>query len=641
MQQLNCRSGARGPLRIAAGCSPRPRRAHAFSPNPFNPSLSSLATSPLRPGRLSRSTGLQSRLIPAGLPDPLAVGLFFAPGFAALVYAYFRGKGNLTDGLSRLLTEISQGYFQPDVGGKNIPVAQGELSDLAGDQPLFKALYQWFIESGGVYKLVFGPKAFIVVSDPVVVRHLLKDNAFNYDKGVLAEILEPIMGRGLIPADLDTWRVRRRAVVPAFHRQYYDAMVTMFGRCADRSSDKLQALVEKGQVGLGGRVVDMESEFLSLGLDIIGLGVFNYDFGSITSESPVIKAVYGVLKEAEHRSTFYLPYWNLPLADVLVPRQAKFRRDLRVINDCLDDLIRKAQETRVEEDAEALQNRDYSKLRDPSLLRFLVDMRGEDVTNKQLRDDLMTMLIAGHETTAAVLTWALYCLMQSPAALERVLREVDGVERGGNPQGETVADLEACKGDPLGESLRMYPQPPILIRRALGEDVLPGGLRGDPAGYPIGTGADLFISVWNLHRSPYLWKDPDTFRPDRFFESYSNPDFEGKWAGAYAVSGGAALYPNEVGSDFAFIPFGGGARKCVGDQFAMFEATVALAVLLRRFSFALEGPPEKVGMATGATIHTANGLMVRVSRRTPPPPPPAPAAGSPREEQLPRQPVAA
>ncbi|PNW88395.1 hypothetical protein CHLRE_01g027550v5 [Chlamydomonas reinhardtii] len=362
----------------------------------------------------------------------------------------------------------------------------------------------------------------------------------------------------------------------------------------------------------------MESEFLSLGLDIIGLGVFNFDFGSINSESPVIKAVYGVLKEAEHRSTFYLPYWNLPLADVLVPRQAKFRADLKVINECLDNLIKQARDTRVAEDAEALQNRDYSKVSDPSLLRFLVDMRGEEPTNKQLRDDLMTMLIAGHETTAAVLTWAMFCLVQSPESEAKVLEEVDRV------CGDRTPTLEDLKAMPylracLGESLRMYPQPPILIRRALAEDTLPAGLRGDPAGYPIGKGADLFISVWNLHRSPYLWKDPDTFRPERFFEPNSNPDFGGKWAGYRpdAVTGGAALYPNEVASDFAFIPFGGGARKCVGDQFAMFEATVAAAMLLRRFTFRLAVPAEKVGMATGATIHTANGLSMRVTRRTP------------------------
>lgn len=83
----------------------------------------------------------------------------------------------------------------------------------------------------------------------------------------------------------------------------------------------------------------MEAAFLSFGLDVIGLGVFNFDFGSVTAESPVIKAVYGVLKEAEHRSTFYIPYWNLPLSAVLVPRQRKFRADLAVINACLDDLI--------------------------------------------------------------------------------------------------------------------------------------------------------------------------------------------------------------------------------------------------------------------------------------------------------------
>ncbi|GLC47475.1 hypothetical protein PLESTF_000433500 [Pleodorina starrii] len=627
MQQLHARTaaGAQRPLCIAGRSGIRPRALFsgpALHPRPSHLSsiakIASPASSPLRPGQQSgRPAGPRSRMVPHGLPDPLAVGLFFAPGLAALVYAYIRGKGNLTDGLSRLLTEVSQGYFQPDVGGKNIPVAQGELSDLAGDQPLFKALYQWFIDSGGVYKLVFGPKAFIVVSDPVVVRHILKENAFNYDKGVLAEILEPIMGKGLIPADLDTWRVRRRAVVPAFHRQYYEAMVGMFARCSQRSVDKLDEAIRAGQ---GSAVVDMESEFLSLGLDIIGLGVFNFDFGSINAESPVIKAVYGVLKEAEHRSTFYLPYWNLPLADVLVPRQAKFRRDLRVINDCLDDLIRQAQETRVEEDAEALQNRDYSKLRDPSLLRFLVDMRGEDATNKQLRDDLMTMLIAGHETTAAVLTWALFCLVQSPGVEARLREEIDGVV------GDRVPTLDDIKAMPylratLGESLRMYPQPPILIRRALSEDTLPAGLGGDPGGYPIGKGADLFISVWNLHRSPYLWKDPDTFRPERFFEPFSNPDLGDKWAGYRpdAVTGGSALYPNEVASDFAFIPFGGGARKCVGDQFALFEATVAMAMLLRRFEFRIEGPPEKVGMATGATIHTANGLHMRVSRRRVPP----------------------
>ncbi len=89
------------------------------------------------------------------------------------------------------------------------------------------------------------------------------------------------------------------------------------------------------------------------------------------------------------------------------------------------------------------------------------------------------------------------------------------------------------------------------------------------------------MHVFDDRRSPYLWRDPDTFRPERFTETYANPDFKGAWAGYRPEAQGSAFYPNEVSSDFAFIPFGGGARKCVGDQFAMMEATVALAMLLR------------------------------------------------------------
>ncbi|EIE26006.1 cytochrome P450 [Coccomyxa subellipsoidea C-169] len=515
-----------------------------------------------------------------------------------------------------MLTELSQGYFQPNVGGETIPVAQGELSDLAGDEPLFKALYQWFLDSGGVYKLAFGPKAFIVVSDPVVVRHLLKENAFNYDKGVLAEILEPIMGKGLIPADLETWKPRRRAIVPAFHKAYLETMVAMFGACTQETIRSLDALTADGE-----GQTDMEEVFLSLGLDIIGLGVFNYDFNSITKESPVIKAVYGVLKEAEHRSTFYIPYWNIPITKYIVPRQRKFNADLAVINACLDDLIAQAKQTRQADDVEALQARDYSKVRDPSLLRFLVDMRDADLSDKQLRDDLMTMLIAGHETTAAVLTWTLFALLTHPSAYAKVLAEIDSV------LGDKTPSIEDMRAMPyvrcaLAESLRMYPQPPILIRRALSDDVLPAPLGGDSSGYPIGKGADIFISsssgtimFQSLHRSPHLWKDPDTFRPERFSETNSNPAFNGAWAGYRPEAQGSSFYPNEVASDFAFIPFGGGARKCVGDQFALLEATVALTMLLRRFTFDFVEGPESVGMATGATIHTANGLQVRVQRR--------------------------
>lgn len=536
----------------------------------------------------------------------IGTGLFFAPGAAILVYAFFKGKGNVTDGLSKILTEVSQGYFQPSVGGENIPVAEGELSDLAGDEPLFKALYQWFIDSGPVFKLAFGPKAFIVISDPQVVKHLLKDNAFNYDKGVLAEILEPIMGKGLIPADLETWKTRRRQIVPAFHQAYLENCVKMFGDCTEKTVERLSKASDSSAI------VDMEKEFLNLGLDIIGIGVFNYDFGSINQQNPVIQSVYGVLKEAEHRSTFYIPYWNLPISKYVVPRQIQFQKDIKVINDCLDNLIDKAKSSRSVDDIEALQSRDYSKVNDASLLRFLVDMRDADLEQKQLRDDLMTMLIAGHETTAAVLTWTIFLLATHPEVQHKVVEELKQFDHK-KPNLEDIAKVPYLR-DVIAESLRLYPQPPILIRRSLEDDILPPGLNGDPSGYPIGKGADLFISVWNLHRSPHLWKEPDAFRPERFREEFRNPAFH-EWAGYDPARQGSSLYPNEVASDFAFLPFGGGVRKCVGDQFALMEATVALMMIIPRFSFELSTSPEEVGMATGATIHTANGLRCYVKKR--------------------------
>lgn len=494
-----------------------------------------------------------------------------------------------------------------------MPIAEGAVSDLF-DRPLFFSLYDWFIKYGSVYKLAFGPKAFVVVSDPIVARYILRENAFSYDKGVLAEILEPIMGKGLIPADLDTWKQRRRVIAPGFHSSYLEAMARLFTDCADRTVLKFDKLLEQEE-SRGGKAIelDLEAEFSSLALDIIGLGVFNYDFGSISKESPVIQAVYGTLFEAEHRSTFYIPYWKIPLARWLVPRQRKFQNDLKVINDCLDGLIQNAKETREEADVEKLQQRDYLNLKDASLLRFLVDMRGVDVDDRQLRDDLMTMLIAGHETTAAVLTWAVFLLAQHPVKMKKAQSEIDAVLGQGRTTFEFLKKLEYLRLIVV-ESLRLYPQPPLLIRRSLKSDKLPGGYNGDKDGYEIPAGTDVFLSVYNLHRSPYFWDKPNEFEPERFLVPKES-SIEG-WAGFDPSRSPGALYPNEIISDFAFLPFGGGPRKCVGDQFALMESTIALAMLLQKFDVELRGSPESVELVTGATIHTKTGLWCKLKKRS-------------------------
>jgi cytochrome P450 family 97 subfamily B polypeptide 3 len=359
----------------------------------------------------------------------------------------------------------------------------------------------------------------MVASDPTIIRHILKENVFAYDKGVLTEILEPFMGYGLIPAPFEVWKERRRALVPGFHQAWMNRMVRMFTECTTRLVDKLDKVADTDTV------IDMEENWNSCSLDIIGKAVFNYDFGSVDKVSPVVKAALGALREAEHRSTFYFPYWKIPFlgaewpVPALVPRQRKFQQDMALLNGVLDKLILNVVADKQETDLDALLNKDYDNVNDPSLLRFLVDCRGADATAKQLRDDLITLLIAGHETTGSMLTWATWLLSQHPEAQAKLQREIDAVLGDRLPTFEDVRALEQVRLV-ITETLRLYPEPPILIRRALEPDTLPRACNLDgslqPEAVRIIKGTDFFLSVWNLHRSPLLWDAPDVFDPERW-----------------------------------------------------------------------------------------------------------------------------
>jgi len=489
------------------------------------------------------------------------------------------------------LAQIGQGWRR--VAATRMPTATGDIREIVG-QPVFIPLYKLYLTYGSVFRLNFYAKNFVVISDPQLAKQVLLTNASKYSKGLLAEILEFVMGTGLIPADGEVWKVRRRAVVPALHKKYISAMVDMFADCAlhgatmlgktaDENEMQQQQFLESNSSFYKPKSVEMENFFSRLALDIIGKAVFNYEFDSLTTDDPVIQAVYTTLREAEYRSTYPIPYWNIPFLAALVPRQKQNTAALQVISETLDELIARCKKLVEEEDEEFVE--EFLSKADPSILHFLV-ASGDDITSKQMRDDLMTMLIAGHETTAAVLTWTFYCVSDRPDVVAKLREEVDRVLGDRNP---TIEDMHGLKytSRVIAESMRLYPQPPVLIRRALEDDVLKG--------YEIKAGSDIFISTWNLHRSPELWDRPDQFDPERF--PVDSP------------------MPNEVTEDFKYLPFGGGKRKCVGDQFALFEAIVALAMLVRRFDFEMAPDAPEVGMTTGATIHTTNGLHLVPKRR--------------------------
>ncbi|KAI3518134.1 hypothetical protein L1887_06552 [Cichorium endivia] len=513
----------------------------------------------------------------AELSARIASGAFTVekPSFGSMLVNGLTKLGVPSDFVESFSQLINLGEKYP-----KIPEAKGAISAIRSEA-FFIPLYELFLTYGGIFRLTFGPKSFLIVSDPNIAKRILKDNSKAYSKGILAEILEFVMGTGLIPADGEVWRVRRRVIVPALHLKYVAAMIGLFGEATDRLCKKLD------NAAYNGEDVEMESLFSRLTLDIIGKAVFNYDFDSLTKDNGIVEAVYTVLREAEDRSVSPIPTWEIPIWKDISPRQKKVNEALKLINTTLDDLIAICKRMVDEEDVQF--NEEYMNENDPSILHFLL-AGGDDVSSKQLRDDLMTMLIAGHETTAAVLTWTFYLLSKEPSAMSKLQNEVDAVLGDRFP---TMEDMKKLKYTTrvINESLRLYPQPPVLIRRSLEDDVLDK--------YPIKRGEDFFISVWNLHRSPTHWEDADKFNPERWPLDGPNP--------------------NETNQNFSYLPFGGGPRKCVGDMFASFEAIVAVAMLVRRFNFqmALGAPPVK--MTTGATIHTTEGLNMTVTRRMQPP----------------------
>lgn len=431
---------------------------------------------------------------------------------------------------------------------------------------------------GPIYRLAAGPRNFVVVSDPAISKHVLR-NYGKYGKGLVSEVSEFLFGSGFAIAEGPLWTVRRRAVVPSLHKKYLSIMVDrVFCKCAERLVEKLQA------DALNGTAVNMEAKFSQLTLDVIGLSVFNYNFDSLAADSPVIDAVYTALKEAEARSTDLLPYWKFKALCKIIPRQIKAEKAVTLIRECVEDLIEKCKLI-VDREGERIDEEEYVNNADPSILRFLLASR-ENVSSVQLRDDLLSMLVAGHETTGSVLTWTLYLLSKNSSSLKKALEEIDRVLQGRPPTYEDIKGLKYVTRC-INESMRLYPHPPVLIRRAQVADVLPGD-------YKVNAGQDIMISVYNVHHSSQVWERAEEFLPERF-------DLDGP-------------VPNETNTDFRYIPFSGGPRKCVGDQFALLEAIVALVIFLQHLNFELV-PDQNISMTTGATIHTTNGLYMKLSQR--------------------------
>ena len=517
-----------------------------------------------------------------------------------------------------MLAARADAVINPEASGGAPYACEGFSRFLS--QPLWIALHEWALQHGPIFRLAFGPKAFTVLSDPAMAKHVLTSP--HYSKGFLAEFAAPFFGTGLIAADAATHRRRAPLVRASMHRRFLERALGTQLRCAREAAAGPAAQAAQAPGGI--LEVDLEELYSRIALRTVSLLVFDVDVlardGSDFELGEVFEAVGGVMREAEHRSTFFIEYWQFPLADRLVPSQRQFQAHLSTLRSALGALVTEAMATREEGAVEELmETREAS-----SILRFLVDVRGEDASERQLLDDLMTLLIAGHETSAAVLTWMTFLLFSDDGAgyQEKVRDEalalaasLDGDERApdvGDLMGMT--NLRLC----AAEALRLYPQPPVLIRRPLNDDVLPRGVgtaggRGPDDGFPIQAGSDILLSAWSLGRNPLLWDAPDTFDPSRWTRDVL-PAADDGWAGYDAASGLEGLYPSERSADYGYLPFGGGTRRCVGDQLGFSQVLLAYAALVTELDIRLV-EPEAVGMKAGGSIHTSGGLRAEVRPR--------------------------
>ena len=384
---------------------------------------------------------------------------------------------------------------------------------------------------GEFVHLKAGPYHGFLASDPADIKHVLQDNARNYHKSPLYDRLRDSLGNGLLTSEDSFWLHQRRLAQPAFHRQRLQAMADVMVACTSQMLERWDQSTSPADPR------DVGAEMMALTQSIIVRTMFSTDLGAAGA---VLDRTWPIINRRIGET-----FWSTKLETSLpLPANRRFWRALRELDTVVYQIIAERRQTR----------RDESDL----LSMFLAardDETGAGMTDRQLRDEVVTMLLAGHETTSLLLSWTYYLLSQHPGARRSIEDEVDREIGNGRPTFAHIDRLTFTRRV-LEESLRLYPPAWGFSRRALGDDEL--------GGYRIPKGSLVFLIPFVVHRRPKLWPDPDRFDPGRFA-----PEHE-------------STRPR-----FAYIPFGGGPRGCIGNQFAMLEAQLIVATIAQRYRIEL------------------------------------------------------
>jgi cytochrome P450 len=408
---------------------------------------------------------------------------------------------------------------------------------------------------GNIFSLSVPFNKVVIASNPEYARYVLQDNSKNYRKSLAYDLLKSLLGLGLLTSEGDFWKQQRKLAQPAFHKRKLDEWTAMMIERAEHTADKIRGYAESGVA------FDVLPEMTALTLDVISKAIFST---GVENKAKIVGDQITLLNEytiQKLHSPFRLPD-SIPTPFNIRQRNALAK---------LDNIV-----------YEIIDNRRAEGVSKDDLLSMLIDARDEDtgegMSNQQLRDEVMTIFIAGNETSSNALTWTLYLLSQNPEAEQKMIEEIDAKFASGVELNfKTVGEFHYVK-QVIEESMRVYPPVWTVGRRNLEEDEL--------GGYRIEKNTNVLIPIIYLHHSDRFWEEPEKFKPKRFApETRNNID------------------------RFVYFPFGGGPRVCIGNNFAMLEMEVILITLYRKYRFKLKEdfPVEPEPLVT---LRPKHGMMM-------------------------------
>ncbi len=418
--------------------------------------------------------------------------------------------------------------------------------DIGSTDDSLERMVELFAELGDIYRVYVPARQShtYVIHHPDDVKRVLVSNHRNYTKGLGLDRVKILLGKGLMTSEGELWTRQRYMMQPFFHRR----VVTQFSEAIGTANSRL--LERWDELARRGEPVNLTDEMSSLTLEIVLRAIFGRDLERMSQElggNP-----FEVVTKDQGR--------NLQFA-------FKFRS--------LTKLVAGLIERRRQEKEEHF---DYVAM----LMGARDKDSGEPMAERQLIDEILTLVVAGHETTASGLNWTWYLLSQHPQAEARLHAELDAIPDEPAPSLPRMEEL-AYTQQVINEALRLYPPGWLLSRRAVQPDVL--------SGYEIPAGTNVLLPLYLLHRHPRYWKEPDTFLPERFA-----PDHD-------------AERPR-----FAYMPFAAGPRHCIGETFALYEMLLHLHRIARHFRL-VHVRDKPIELEAQINLRTRYPLHMRLERR--------------------------